>query len=129
MRRTQHDDEEVPIITEDFIIDFAERRVERPDGSEVQLSPIEWKLIESLAHRAGHLVTREALLEATWGPDAVDKAQYLRVYMASIRRKLEPDRSRPRYFVTAPGLGLRFDPSPAAAGVVRSADSNRCESG
>ena len=74
------------------------------------LSPTEWKLIEVLVQHQGHLVTREELLASVWGPDAESKTQYLRVYMASIRRKVEPDPSHPRYFVTAPGLGLRFVP-------------------
>ena len=62
-----------------------------------------------LVQHMGHLVSREELLVSVWGPQAADKTQYLRVHMASIRRKVEPDPSRPRYFVTAPGLGLRFD--------------------
>jgi two-component system KDP operon response regulator KdpE len=100
--------DEPPIVTDDFMIELTDRHVVRADGTEVQLSPIEWTLIEALVRRAGHLVTREELLAAVWGPDAVEKTQYLRVYMASIRHKLEPDTKHPRYFVTAPGLGLKF---------------------
>ena len=100
--------EELPVVTDDFMIEIADRRVVRSDGTEVQLSPIEWKLVEALVRRSGHLVSREELLAAVWGPDAVEKTQYLRVYMASIRHKLEPDSKHPRYFVTAPGLGLKF---------------------
>ena len=90
-------------MTDDFTIELAERRVVRNDGTEVRLSPIEWKLVEALARRADHLVTREELLASVWGPDAVEKTEYLRVHMASIRQKMEPDHAHPRYFVTAPG--------------------------
>ena len=107
LRRTELAEDEPPIVTDDFTIELAERRVVR-HGTEVSLSPIEWKLIEALARRAEHLVTREELLASVWGPDAVEKPQYLRVHMASIRQKLEPDHAHPRYFVTAPGLGLKF---------------------
>ena len=78
------------------------------DGTEVPLSPIEWKLVEALVRRAEHLITREELLASVWGPDAVEKTHYLRVHMASIRHKLEPDHAHPRFFVTVPGLGLKF---------------------
>jgi two-component system, OmpR family, KDP operon response regulator KdpE len=108
-RRVQIDDEQ-PIATPDFTMHLADRRLFRTDDTEVTLSPTEWKLIEVLVQHQGHLVTREDLLASVWGPDAGNKTQYLRVYMASIRRKVEPDPSHPRYFVTAPGLGLRFDP-------------------
>jgi two-component system KDP operon response regulator KdpE len=66
-----------------------------------------------LVHRAGHLVTQAELLQGVWGPDAVHKTHYLRVQLAAIRRKVEPDPAHPRYFITAPGLGLRFDPRAA----------------
>ena len=61
-------------------------------------------------HEPGHLVTQAELLQGVWGPKAAEKTHYLRVQMAAIRRKVEPDPARPRYFITAPGLGLRFDP-------------------
>jgi two-component system KDP operon response regulator KdpE len=109
LRRTITPAEEPPTVTDDFVIELADRRALRTDGTPVQLSPIEWKLVETLVRHAGHLVTREDLLSTVWGPGAVDKTQYLRVHMASIRQKLEPDPSQPRYFVTAPGLGLKFD--------------------
>jgi two-component system KDP operon response regulator KdpE len=111
MRRVVTTEDEPPIVTADFTLDLADRHVIHADGTEISLSPIEWKLVETLVRRSGHLVTREELLASVWGPDAVSKTQYLRVHMASIRQKLEPDSARPRYFVTAPGLGLRFDPA------------------
>jgi two-component system, OmpR family, KDP operon response regulator KdpE len=108
LRRTVSVEDEPPIVTDDFTIELAERRVVRNDGTEVPLSPIEWKLVEALVRRAEHLVTREELLASVWGPDAVEKTHYLRVHMASIRHKLEPDHAHPRFFVTVPGLGLKF---------------------
>lgn len=110
LRRVAQLEDARPIVTADFIIHLADRRLFLNDDIEITLSPTEWKVIEVLIQHKGHLVTREELLAAVWGPEAADKTQYLRVYMASIRRKVEPDPSRPRYFVTAPGLGLRFDP-------------------
>jgi len=108
LRRVVAHEDEPPVVTDDFSIALADRRIARRDGTEVQLSPIEWQLVETLVRRAGHLVTREELLASVWGPQSVGKTQYLRVHMASIRQKLEPDHAHPRYFVTAPGLGLRF---------------------
>ena len=112
-RVTQFEDAR-PIVTADFTLHLADRRLFRHD-TEVILSPTEWRLIEVLVQHMGHLVTREELLVSVWGPQAADKTQYLRVHMAGIRRKIEPDPSRPRYFVTAPGLGLRFDPQGTSA--------------
>ena len=101
-----------PMVTEDFNVDVADRRWVRRDGSEVRLSPTEWRVVEVLISRAGRLVPQADLLTAVWGPKAVDRTHYLRVQMAGIRRKVEPDPSHPRYFLTAAGLGHRFDPSP-----------------
>jgi len=109
-RRVAQLDDARPIVTADFTMHLADRRLFRNDKTEIALSPTEWRLIEVLARHSGHLVTREEVLVSVWGPQAADKTQYLRVHMASIRRKIEPDPARPRYFVTAPGLGLRFDP-------------------
>jgi two-component system, OmpR family, KDP operon response regulator KdpE len=108
LRRTRPLEDEPPVVTDAFSIEFAQRRVLRRDGTEVLLSPIEWRLVEVLVRRADHLVTREELLASVWGPDAVEKTHYLRVHMAGIRQKLEPDHARPRFFVTVPGLGLKF---------------------
>jgi hypothetical protein len=66
LRRTTSIEDEPPIVTDDFVIELADRRIVRADGVEVQLSPIEWKLVETLTRRAGHLVTREELL--SWNP-------------------------------------------------------------
>ena len=110
LRRVAQLEDARPIVTADFTIQLADRRLFRSDGTEVTLSPTEWKVIEVLAQNVGHLVTREEILASVWGLEAANKTQYLRVFMAGIRHKIEPDPPRPRYFVTVPGLGLRFDP-------------------
>jgi two-component system KDP operon response regulator KdpE len=79
----------------------------------VRLTPTEWQLLEVLVRHAGKLVTQRQLLKDVWGPSYGDESNYLRVHMAHLRRKLEPDRSRPRYFITEPGMGYRFVPSSA----------------
>ncbi len=110
IRRGASPEREHPIVTADFTIYLSERRLVRADGTEPALSPTEWRLIEVLALHADHLVTREELLTSVWGPHAVDKTQNLRVFMAGIRQKVEPDPPRPRYFVTIPGIGVLFLP-------------------
>jgi two-component system KDP operon response regulator KdpE len=105
-----------PITTADFTVHLADRQWIRTDGAEVHLTPTEWRFVEILVRRAGHLVTQREVLQSVWGPKALDKAHYLRVQIAGIRRKVEPDRARPRYFITAPGLGFRFEPHRAADG-------------
>jgi two-component system KDP operon response regulator KdpE len=99
-----------PITTADFTVDIADRKWLRADGTEVRLTPTEWRLVEMLARRPGRLVTQTELLLGVWGPKAATKTEYLRVHLTAIRHKVEPDPARPRYFITAPGLGLRFDP-------------------
>jgi two-component system KDP operon response regulator KdpE len=110
-RVTRTDVEDTAVITADFTVHLHDRRWLQRDGTEVRLTPIEWRLVEMLIVRAGHLVTHAELLEGVWGPKAKEKTHYLRVQLTAIRRKVEPDPPRPRYFITAPGLGLRFDPS------------------
>jgi two-component system KDP operon response regulator KdpE len=105
--------DEPPVTTAHFVMHLGDRRCRLVDGSDVRLTPTEWRLIEALARRPGHLVRQTAVLEEVWGTDARDKTAYLRVYMAGIRRKLEPDPTRPRYFLTVAGLGLRFMPDEA----------------
>jgi len=115
VRRCAREQEHEPIVTDDFTMDLSDRRFIRADGTEITLSPTEWRLIEVLVQRAGRLVSRRDVLTAVWGPSLADKTQYLRVYMAGIRRKIEPEPACPRYFLTVPGLGLRFVAQPLAA--------------
>jgi two-component system, OmpR family, KDP operon response regulator KdpE len=105
--------EQPPVTTAQFVMHLDDRRCELVDGREVLLTPTEWRLVEALVLRPGHLVTQTALLEEVWGTRARGKTPYLRVYMAGIRRKLEPDPAHPKYFLTVPGLGLRFMPDEA----------------
>jgi two-component system KDP operon response regulator KdpE len=101
--------EELPVIeSADFSIDLAAKRVSR-DGSEVHLTPTEWGLVEQLVRNRGKLVTQRQLLQEVWGPEYSTEANYLRVYLAGLRRKLEPNPSQPRYFITEPGMGYRFE--------------------
>jgi two-component system KDP operon response regulator KdpE len=101
--------EEMPTIeTDDFVIDLAAKRVTR-DGAEVHLTPTEWGVVEQLVRNRGKLVTQRQLLQEVWGPQYATEANYLRVYLAGLRRKLEPNPSQPRYFITEPGMGYRFE--------------------
>jgi two-component system KDP operon response regulator KdpE len=108
LRRAARPHHTPPVVTADFVIQLDERRLLRADGSEVTLTPTEWRLVEILARRPGQLVGHDELLQAVWGPKGEGKTDYLRVYMAGIRRKVEPEPSRPRYFLTVPGVGHRF---------------------
>jgi two-component system KDP operon response regulator KdpE len=88
-------------------VDVASRQV-RLKGQEVHLTPTEFRLLTTLVKHAGKVVTHRQLLKEVWGPDSVHETQYLRVYMAALRQKIEPDSSRPRYLLTEPGVGYRL---------------------
>lgn len=111
LRRGAPLDESPVVETVDFRIDLTLRKVETPNG-EVKLTPTEWHLVEVLVRNAGRLVMGRDLLQQVWGPQYSDETNYLRVHMAHIRRKLEPEPGRPRYFHTEQGMGYRFDPPP-----------------
>jgi two-component system, OmpR family, KDP operon response regulator KdpE len=103
---------EAPVIdTDHFHIDLARKQITTAAG-EARLTPIEWQLVEVLARNPGKLVTARQLLEEVWGPQYGTETNYLRVHFAHVRRKLEPEPSRPRYFITEPGMGYRFEPNP-----------------
>ena len=76
---------------------------------EIRLTPTEWHLVETLVRNAGRLVTARQLLDEVWGPGYDDETGYIRVHLAHVRRKLEPNPSQPRYFLTEPGMGYRFE--------------------
>jgi two-component system KDP operon response regulator KdpE len=97
------------VDTVGFSLDFPAGRAVR-DGREVRLTPTEWKILEVLTRTPGRLVPHAELLERVWGPAYVKETHYLRVYLGQLRRKLEADPSAPRYLITEPGLGYRFDP-------------------
>ncbi|AKU17328.1 response regulator [Luteipulveratus mongoliensis] len=106
-RHTPTDTHPATVSTPDFTLNFVERQATR-SGALIRLTPTEWSLLEALATRPGHLVSQADLLHAVWGPGYDKETHYLRVYAAQLRRKLEPDPSRPRYLITDPGLGYRF---------------------
>ncbi len=99
----------LPLIVEagDVRLEVTERKATR-NGAEVRLTPTEWHIVEVLARREGRLVRQAELLHEVWGPGYNRETNYLRVYMAQLRRKLEQDPSRPTLFLTDPGIGYRL---------------------
>ena len=108
--------EQPTVHTADFVIDLAAHTVTATSGEQIRLSSTEWHVLEVLTRNAGKLVTHRQLLQEVWGPGFGTETNYLRVYVAALRRKLEPDPSYPRYFLTDVGMGYRFvDPEEATA--------------
>jgi two-component system, OmpR family, KDP operon response regulator KdpE len=108
-RRTEEDDLD-PLEIGDFRIDLASRRV-YSRGRAVHLTPKEFDLFVYLARRPNRVIEHRQLLEAVWGDLAEEHPEYLRVFMAQLRKKLEPDPSAPRHLATEPWVGYRFNPS------------------
>ena len=111
VRRSTVGEEAAVVTTPDFSVDLVDKRVLDRAGEPVRLTPTEWLLLEVLVRNNGKLVSQRQLLQEVWGPAYGGESNYLRVHMAHLRRKLEPDRSRPRYLITEPGMGYRFVPS------------------
>jgi len=111
LRRADPVGDGLPAVLEtpDFTLDMAAKQAYRA-GAEVRLTPTEWHLVEALVRHPGRLVAQRPLLQEVWGPQYETETNYLRVFMAQIRRKLEPDPAHPRYFITEPGMGYRFEP-------------------
>jgi two-component system KDP operon response regulator KdpE len=113
----------------DLVVDLAAKRVSRVAGqggqpaagpatqtdADIRLTPTEWHLLEVLLRHPGKLLGQQYLLKEVWGPGYADATGNLRLYMAQLRRKLEPDPGRPRWLLTEPGMGYRFQPDPAGA--------------
>lgn len=93
-----------------FQIDIANHQVIAPDGSTVHLTPIEWQLVEAFVAEPGKLFSHRQLLQQVWGPTYHSETQYLRQYIAQLRRKFEVDPARPRHLITESGMGYRFQP-------------------
>ena len=108
VRRAAPAPDEPVVTTPDFTVDLAAKRVIRGEDGDVRLTPTEWQLLEILVRNSGRLVTQRQLLQEVWGPAYESESNYLRVYVAQLRRKLEPEPSRPRYLLTEPGMGYRF---------------------
>jgi two-component system, OmpR family, KDP operon response regulator KdpE len=133
-RRSVSEEDEPQVRLGDLVVDLAAKRVfrdPRPDGqrgagvdgqqaaapaateeADIRLTPTEWHLLEVLLRHPGKLLGQQYLLKEVWGPGYGDAAGNLRLYMAQLRRKLEPDPSRPRWLLTEPGMGYRFQPEP-----------------
>ncbi len=109
LRRAAPAETEAVVVTDDFAIDLAAKRVLNSEGEEIRLTPTEWQFVEVLVRHAGKLVAQKQLLQEVWGPEYGKETNYLRVFLAQIRRKLEPSPSQPRYFITEPGMGYRFE--------------------
>ncbi|MGQ0630547.1 MAG: response regulator [Sporichthyaceae bacterium] len=98
------------VTTADFTVDLAARTVRTSAGDPVRLTPTEWGLLDVLVRNSGRHVASKTLLQEVWGPAYGTETNYLRVYLAALRRKLEPDPSHPRYLITDPGMGYHFVP-------------------
>jgi two-component system KDP operon response regulator KdpE len=96
-----------PVAHGDLVIDRERHRITRA-GEEIRLTPKEFELLAFLAQHSGRVLTQRAILKAIWGPHAVDHPEHLRVLVGALRKKIEPEPSRPRYIVTEPWVGYRF---------------------
>ena len=109
LRRTGTAEDQPQIRFGNLVVDLAAKRVTR-DGADVRLTPTEWHLLEVLLRHPGKLLSQRQLLTEVWGPGYGDAGGNLRLYMAQLRRKLEPDPARPRWLITEPGMGYRYQP-------------------
>ena len=123
VRRASPAPDEPVVVTPAFTVDLAAKRVTAA-GRDVRLTPTEWQLLEILVRHSGRLVSQRQLLAEVWGPQYETEGNYLRVFIAHLRRKLEPDPARPRYLLTEPGMGYRFIPAGPAAGASASAGTS-----
>ena len=105
LRRAPGGGEEARVEADGLVVDMAARRVLR-DGDEVHLTPTEFELLRILASHRGRLITHTMLLSEVWGPAYAEDTHVLRVHVANLRRKIEPEPSRPRYITDRPGRGL-----------------------
>ena len=109
LRRAPEATEPSTVDTPEFSVDLGRRMVTR-DGEPVRLTPTEWSILELLVRNPGKLITQQQILASVWGPAYEKEANYLRVYMAQLRRKLEADTGNPRHLLTEAGIGYRFRP-------------------
>jgi two-component system, OmpR family, KDP operon response regulator KdpE len=109
-RRVSSGDDPVTAQVGSVRVDLALTTAEDADGQPVHLTPTEWKLLDVLLRRPGKLVSGDALLTAVRGSSEHTDPSYLRIYLAQLRRKLEPEPSRPRHLITEPGMGYRYRP-------------------
>ena len=102
-----HEADEAAFKVGELQVDRLRRHVSL-GGTEVRLTPTEYKLLTTLIRHAGKVVTHQQLLREVWGPAHTDQAHYVRIYMAHLRHKLETEPARPRYLLTEPGVGYRL---------------------
>jgi len=123
-RRATADGDEPQVSLGDLVVDLAAKRVMRSatgdndqhaGNGDIRLTPTEWHLLEVLLRNPGKLLSQQQLLAEVWGPGYADATGNLRLYMAQLRRKLEPDPARPRWLLTEPGMGYRYQPDPDGA--------------
>ncbi|HKR67444.1 MAG TPA: response regulator [Streptosporangiaceae bacterium] len=114
IRRSATEPDEPQVSLGEVMIDLAAKHVTK-NGQDVRLTPTEWHLLEVLLRHPGKLLSQRQLLREVWGPGYADATGNLRLYMAQLRRKLEPDPARPRWLLTEPGMGYRFQPDAGKA--------------
>jgi two-component system KDP operon response regulator KdpE len=108
LRRNARTAELTPMLQfSEVTVDLGRREARSPSG-EVHLTPLEYRVLESLSRHAGMIVTAQQLIREVWGPDRADDTRNLRVCLRNLRQKLEPDPARPQHIVTEPGLGYRL---------------------
>ncbi|MBO9040674.1 response regulator [Curtobacterium flaccumfaciens] len=115
-RRVVASEETPTIAIGPLLVDLVAKQVTPAEGPAIRLTPTEWRLLEVLVTNPDRLMTREMLLTEVWGPTHGNDSGYLRLYMAQLRRKLEPDPAHPRYLVTESGMGYRFAPGGVTPG-------------
>jgi len=109
VRRAAPAPADVPVVRAgELAVDLARKKVTRA-GADVRLTPTEWGVLEVLVRERGRLVGARQLLQEVWGPAYGTETNYLRLYLAQLRRKLEPDPAHPRHLLTEPGMGYRFE--------------------
>ncbi|MGI9860209.1 response regulator [Moorella naiadis] len=107
LRHTAQREDEPALHLGGLTVDLP-RRLVTVAGREVKLTPTEYEILKHLAVNAGRVLTHRQLLRTIWGPEYQEDTHYLRVYIGQLRRKLEPDPTRPRYIITEPGVGYRL---------------------
>jgi two-component system KDP operon response regulator KdpE len=110
LRRSGNESDAAAFDVGEFRVDLGTRRV-HARGQEVRLTPKEFDLFVYMARRPNRVITHRTLLEAVWGEASQEQPEYLRVFMGQLRKKLEPDPSSPKYLVTEPWVGYRFNPN------------------
>jgi two-component system KDP operon response regulator KdpE len=110
IRRQGDGDPPSSVTIGDHVVDIAKHRIESSDGEVVHLTRTEWQLLEAMVREPGKLLSQRFLLEQVWGPTYRSETQYVRQYMAQLRRKLDADPARPQHLLTEPSMGYRFRP-------------------